>query len=146
MASPAARLAQISTPIKLAIGCVFMAVAAFGYWLAFYSETAKKIEAATRQKAQLQTELVQKQQAYATYLKERDELSVRQQRARDFEKVLPDDIEVTYEFDQSPCCPTTRKRPRSSRRSTKRARQRASTSMGISRSMSSRKPSMRRCP
>ncbi len=93
MATAASRLAQISTPIKLAVGAILMVVGAFGYWLVFYSETATKIESAIRQKTQLQTDLVQKQQAYATYLKERDELSVRQQRARDFEKVLPDDTQ-----------------------------------------------------
>jgi type IV pilus assembly protein PilO len=103
-AAEASRFARITTPMKLGAAAVFMVVAAAGYWIGFYSETAGKIESAKRQKDQLQTELVQKQQAYATYLKERDELSVRQQRARDFEKVLPDDTQEAaflYAIDQA---------------------------------------------
>ncbi len=91
MAAPAPT--QISTPVKVALGAFFMLVTAFGYWLVFYSETAKQIEAANQQKGRLQTELGQKEMAYTTYLKDRDELSERQQRSRDFVKVLPDDTQ-----------------------------------------------------
>ena len=63
------------------------------YWFVFYSDVAAKIEGANRQKQSLKDELVQKQQAQASYFADRDELAVREQRSRELNKVLPPDAE-----------------------------------------------------
>jgi len=68
-------------------------LAAFAYWFFFYSDVAAKIEGAQRQKKQLAEELAQQQQALAAYFVDRDELALREQRAREFNKVLPPDAE-----------------------------------------------------
>jgi type IV pilus assembly protein PilO len=73
---------------------VLGALAVFGiYWFVFYSDVSAKIEGANRQKQALKDELVQQQQAQASYFADRDELAVREQRARELNKVLPPDAE-----------------------------------------------------
>ena len=79
-------------------GRVVMAVAAAlltagTYWFFFYSDVAARIEGADRQRAQLRDELTQQQQAQASYFADRDELAIREQRARELNKVLPPDAE-----------------------------------------------------
>ncbi len=63
------------------------------YWFIFYSDTAAKIEGAERQKKSLREELVQEQQAEARYFADRDDLVLREQRARELNKLLPPDAE-----------------------------------------------------
>ena len=63
------------------------------YWFIFYSDVAAKIEGAERQKKTLRDELVQEQQAEASYFADRDELALREQRARELNKLLPPDAQ-----------------------------------------------------
>lgn len=98
MAPPAAPspslLAKLNTPAKIGIGAGFVVALGAGYWLMFYSDVANKIEQETRQKAALQSELSQQKQALATYFADRDELALRTQRQREFNKVLPADSQI----------------------------------------------------
>jgi type IV pilus assembly protein PilO len=90
MAPPAqAALAKIPLAGKVGIGVGLSAVLLFGYWFIFYSEVASKIEGAERQKTQLAAQFVEQQQAQATYFSDRGELALREQHARDLNKVLP---------------------------------------------------------
>ena len=74
---------------------VIGALAVFGvYWFVFYSDVSAKIEGANRQKQALKDELVQQQQAQASYFADRDELALREQRARELNKVLPPESET----------------------------------------------------
>jgi type IV pilus assembly protein PilO len=92
MASPAqSALAKLPTAAKIGIGVGVVAVLFFGYWFVFYSDVASKIEGAQRQKKSLRDQLAQQEQAEATYFADRGELALREQRARELNKVLPPD-------------------------------------------------------
>jgi type IV pilus assembly protein PilO len=86
-------LAKVPGWAKLLIGVAAAALTAGAYWFFFYSDTAAKIEGMNRQKQELRSEFVQTQQAQASYFADRDELAVREQRARELNKVLPPDSE-----------------------------------------------------
>jgi type IV pilus assembly protein PilO len=86
-------LARVPLYTKVALGAGVVLLTIGAYWFVFYSDTAAKIEGALRQKKALADELAQQQQALASYFADRDELALREQRARDLNKVLPPDAE-----------------------------------------------------
>lgn len=92
-ASTQSVLAKVPSWGKVLIGVVAAAITGGAYWFFFYSDTAAKIEGMNRQKQALRDEFVQTQQAQASYFADRDELAVREQRARELNKVLPPDSE-----------------------------------------------------
>lgn len=79
---------------KVAVGAGMCILTAGAYWFIFYSDTAAKIEGAERQKKALRDDLAQQQQAEASYFADRDELALREQRARELNKVLPPESET----------------------------------------------------
>ncbi len=94
MASPIqTQLAKLPPIAKVGIGAGLVLVLFFGYWFVFYSDVAAKIEGAKRQKKTLRDELGNQEQAQASYFADRGELALREQRARDLNKVLPPDAE-----------------------------------------------------
>jgi type IV pilus assembly protein PilO len=95
MAAPPTQsaLAKVPTWGKVLAGFVAAALTAAVYWFFFYAETSSKIEGAKLQKQSLRNEFAQQQQAQANYFADRDELAVREQRARELNKVLPPDAE-----------------------------------------------------
>jgi type IV pilus assembly protein PilO len=86
-------LARVPGWGKLLAGILATLLTASVYWFFFYSDTAAKIEGANRQKKQLRDDLAAQQQAQASYFADRDELAVREQRARELNKVLPPESE-----------------------------------------------------
>jgi type IV pilus assembly protein PilO len=86
-------LSKVSLPGKIGIGVLFAGLIAFAYWFMFYSDVSKKITAAKRQQGDLKNELNKQKQAQESYFADLDELKVRQQRAKDFNKVLPSDTQ-----------------------------------------------------
>jgi type IV pilus assembly protein PilO len=82
-------IAKLPTAAKVGIGAGVVAVLFFAYWFVFYSDVASKIEGAQRQKKALRDDLAQQEQAEATYFADRGELALREQRARELNKVLP---------------------------------------------------------
>ncbi len=95
MAPPSTQSALQKVPVwgKVVAGVLAAVLTASVYWFFFYSDTSGKIDSANRQKQQLRDELAQKQQAQASYFADRDELGVREQRARELNKVLPPEAE-----------------------------------------------------
>jgi type IV pilus assembly protein PilO len=95
MAGPPASsvLSKLPQWAKFALGAGIVLLTVSGYWFVFYSDTAAKIEGANNQKKQLAVDLAQQQQAQRTYFADRDELALREQRARDLNKVLPADAQ-----------------------------------------------------
>jgi type IV pilus assembly protein PilO len=91
--SPQSVLARVPTYAKFAAGVGAALVTAGAYWFIFYSDAAAKIEGAERQKKSLRDELVQEQQAEASYFADRDDLALREQRARELNKLLPPDAQ-----------------------------------------------------
>lgn len=95
MAPPAGGSAGVSVLTKLPwwgkliVGVVLAWLVAFGYWFIFFTDVSKKIDAAVAQQGNLRKELSSQKQMQQDYFADRDELASRQQRARDFNKVLP---------------------------------------------------------
>ncbi len=96
MATAASQSALAKLPAwgKGLVGLGAVLLTAGAYWFIFYSDTSAKIEGARRQQKSLNDELAQQQQAEATYFADRDELALREQRARELNKVLPPDAET----------------------------------------------------
>jgi type IV pilus assembly protein PilO len=92
---PAAQSALAKLPLagKIGIGVALSVLVMFGYWFIFYSDVSSKIAGAQVQKTTLQGQLSAQQQAQATYFADRGELALREQRARELNKVLPPDAE-----------------------------------------------------
>jgi type IV pilus assembly protein PilO len=82
-------LTRLPAAAKIGIGVGLVGALLFGYWFVFYSDVSSKIQGAERQKKSLRDELVQEQQAEATYFADRGELALREQRSRELNKVLP---------------------------------------------------------
>jgi type IV pilus assembly protein PilO len=94
MATPAQSvLARAPTYAKVVAALGLSVLSAGAYWFIFYSDTAAKIEGAERQKKALREELALEQQAEANYFADRDELALREQRARELNKLLPPDAQ-----------------------------------------------------
>jgi len=90
MAPPAqSALTKLPAAAKIGIGVGLVSALLFGYWFVFYSDVSSKIQGAERQKKSLRDDLVQEQQAEATYFADRGELALREQRSRELNKVLP---------------------------------------------------------
>lgn len=90
----ASALTRVPTWGKFVAG-IAMSLVTFGaYWFIFYSDTAARIAGAEQQKKTLRDDLAQQQQAEASYFADRDELALREQRARELNKVLPPDAET----------------------------------------------------
>jgi len=87
-------LSRVPTWGKFVIGVGAALLTAGTYWFIFYSDVAAKIEGAQRQKKTLRDDLAQQQQAEASYFADRDELALREQRARELNKVLPPEAET----------------------------------------------------
>ena len=86
-------LAKVPFAGKVGIGVGLAVLVFFGYWFVFYSDVASKIEGAQRQRKALRDDLMAQQQAQATYFADRGELALREQHARDLNKVLPPDAQ-----------------------------------------------------
>ncbi|MDP9002608.1 MAG: type 4a pilus biogenesis protein PilO [Myxococcota bacterium] len=95
MALPSGQSVLARTPkyarFGAALGIVLLTAGA--YWFIFYSDMAAKIEGAEQQKKALHAELLVEQQAEASYFADRDELALREQRARELNKLLPPDAQ-----------------------------------------------------
>jgi type IV pilus assembly protein PilO len=74
---------------KILAGAIASALTVGVYWFFCYSDVAARIEGANGQKVKLRDDLAAQQQAQASYFADRDELAVREQRARELNKVLP---------------------------------------------------------
>ncbi len=95
MAPPSTQSLLSRAPVYAKLGAALGAalLTAVTYWFIFYSDTAAKIEGAERQRKSLGDELAQEQLAEASYFADRDELVLREQRARELNKLLPADAQ-----------------------------------------------------
>jgi type IV pilus assembly protein PilO len=87
-------LAKLPLGGKIGVGVVFGVLVILVYWVVFFTEVSAKIEGANRQSGTLQQQLGEVQQSQATYLIDRDDLVMRQQRQRELNKILPADTEA----------------------------------------------------
>lgn len=97
MAAPgagASAFSKLSLPARIALGVGAVGILGVSYWGFGYTEVSAKIEYALRQQSALRADFVAQQQAQASYFADRDEFALRQQRQREFNKVLPSDTEA----------------------------------------------------
>jgi type IV pilus assembly protein PilO len=87
-------LSKLSLPGKIGVGVFFVMGTAVLYWVIFFTDVSSKIDRANQMAQQMQADLAKQQQAQASYLVDRDELVMRQQRQRELNKVLPTDSEA----------------------------------------------------
>src|SRR3984957_8428747 len=79
---------------QIGVGAFLVLLLGLGYWVIFYTEVSAKIDTANRQTGELQQQLAQAEQSRSSYLVDRDELVMRQQRQRELNKILPADAEA----------------------------------------------------
>jgi type IV pilus assembly protein PilO len=87
-------LSKLPIGARIAIGVLLSSLVGLVYWFFFYAEISQQIAAQGKVAANLRAELAGQQQAQARYFADRDELTLRQQRQREFNKVLPAETEV----------------------------------------------------
>lgn len=77
-------------------GLVALLMVAVGalYYVVYYQEVEQKIAQARAEKVKLLDDLEAQKRAQATFLSDRDELVLRQQRQRELNKILPETTEV----------------------------------------------------
>ncbi len=95
MATPATslNLGKLPLPARIGIGAGVVFLAALTYWVIFYQAVASKIQSTRMGGIQLGSDLAAQKQAQASYFADRDELTLRQQRQRELNKVLPETTE-----------------------------------------------------
>jgi len=83
------QLAKLPTAARIGVGVAVLALTGVAYYVIFYGEVASAIDAAKAREAQLSGELTEARKAEFAYQKDLAELTERQQRQRELNKVLP---------------------------------------------------------
>jgi type IV pilus assembly protein PilO len=83
------QLAKLPTVARIGVGVAVLALTGVAYYVVFYGELASAIEAAKSREAQLTSDLAEARKAEFAYNKDLAELTDRQQRQRELNKVLP---------------------------------------------------------
>jgi type IV pilus assembly protein PilO len=83
------QLAKLPTAARVGVGIAVLALTGVAYYVVFYGEVASAIEAAKSRETQLTAELTEARKAEFAYQKDLAELTERQQRQRELNKVLP---------------------------------------------------------
>jgi type IV pilus assembly protein PilO len=89
MAAKESSLAKLPGAAKFGIGIALLALVAVAYFVVFYGDLASSIKAAQGRERQLRGDLAEARKNEFAYQKDLAELTERQQRARELEKILP---------------------------------------------------------
>lgn len=89
MAKGQSALSRLNLPTKIAIGAVLMVLSGVVYFVVFYGDLATSIKAEQARERQLSADLAEAQKAQHAYQLDLAELTDRQQRQRDLNKILP---------------------------------------------------------
>jgi hypothetical protein len=82
-------MSKLPTVAKFGVGIALLGITAVAYYVVFYGTLASEIEASKAKEEQLNQELAQARRAEFAYQKDLAELTERQQRQRELNKVLP---------------------------------------------------------
>jgi type IV pilus assembly protein PilO len=93
MAATKIDLAKLPLPVRVAVGLGVTVLAALTYWVIFYTAVDTKIRQTRGNGVKLSQDLAAQKQAQASYFADRDELTLRQQKQRELNKVLPETTE-----------------------------------------------------
>ena len=88
------QLGKLPTVARVGVGAAVLALTGVAYYVVFYGDLASAIQAAKSRETQLSAELAEARKAEFAYQKDLAELTDRQQRQRELNKVLP----VTSEY------------------------------------------------
>ncbi len=94
MARGESALNRLSGPLRALVGVGFVLLVGVAYYVVFYDDLASRITAAKAREGQLRNELSDARKAEFAYQKDLDELTARQQRQRELNKVLPPTAEA----------------------------------------------------
>lgn len=89
MAPKQSALSRLNLPAKLGIGFALIALGAVVYFVVFYGDLATNIKAEQSRERQLRSDLAEARKAQHAYNKDAVELTDRQQRQRELNKILP---------------------------------------------------------
>jgi type IV pilus assembly protein PilO len=89
MARRDSSLARLPLMAKFGIGAGLLVLVAVAYFVVFYGDIASQIKAAQNRERQLYQELADARKAEFAYQKDLEELTDRQQRQRELNKILP---------------------------------------------------------
>jgi type IV pilus assembly protein PilO len=87
--TPSSPLARWPGFVKVLLGAGFLSLVGVTYWVGFHADDAARVGAARRRAVELRSELTKLQQEQATYVADRGELELCQQRAREQGRLLP---------------------------------------------------------
>ncbi len=93
MAARESGLAKLPLLAKVGIGGGLLVLVGVAYFVVFYGDIASSIKAAEGSERQLRTDLADARKVEFAYQKDLQELSERQQRSRELEKILPTSTE-----------------------------------------------------
>jgi type IV pilus assembly protein PilO len=79
---------------QIGVGALLVVLVSVGYYVTLHTDLASKIDQAHRVTGDLESKLAQARQAQASYIADRDELQMRQQRQKDLNKILPAETEA----------------------------------------------------
>jgi type IV pilus assembly protein PilO len=82
-------LSKLPLPAKIAVGAGLLLLVFVAYFVVFYEEMESSIKTAQAQERTLRNELAEARKAESAYHKDLAELTDRQQRQRDLNKILP---------------------------------------------------------
>jgi type IV pilus assembly protein PilO len=89
MAKGPSALSRLTMPAKIGIGAALMILSGVVYFVVFYGDLATSIKAEEGRERQLRDDLAEAQKAQHAYQLDLAELSDRQQRQRELNKILP---------------------------------------------------------
>ncbi len=90
----AAAPSRLDSPLaKLAVGILLLVLVAAGYLFVFHFDLEDKITREKNRTAQLNAELSAQRRAEATYFADRDDLAMREQKQREYNRILPAEAE-----------------------------------------------------
>jgi len=79
---------------KIGVGLFLCGLLGVAYYVLLHTDQASKIDHEKNRTGELETELSKTKQAQASYFADRDELAMRQQKQREWNKVLPTETEA----------------------------------------------------
>jgi type IV pilus assembly protein PilO len=86
-------LARLPVAAKVGVGAAIVFLTAIAYFIIFYSDVSSAIRSARNQETQLRQRLADARKAEYAYHQDLAELTDRQQRQREFNKILPETTE-----------------------------------------------------
>jgi len=79
---------------KIGVGAILCALLGVAYYVMLHTDVAAQTDRERSRTGELETELSKTKQSQASYFADRDELAMRQQKQREWNKILPTDTEA----------------------------------------------------